>query len=297
MKLEALNDTGHRIGDGVQDDFAEWEREEITRRTLSGKLQKAREGKIVAGRLPVYGFRYTEDRNHYEVDETKMVAIRRLFSLIASGTSVSGTARILTEEGFPAPGSASRSPTAGAASRWQRPTVREAVLDDSYKPHSHQEISALVSRDVASRLDPELSYGVWYYNRREVVKTRRGKKIRKKPKSEWVAVPVPDAGVPRETLEAARRAIESNVKTAKSSRAGHREWALSGGIIRCGECGCALVAHTSRWTYYKKTAPRVLTNATLTAARHTAGPGEARTDARCLRTCTLPTRRPRCGTP
>lgn len=249
VKLEALNDTRHRIGDGVQDDFAEWEREEITRRTLSGKLQKAREGKIVAGRLPVYGFRYTEDRNHYEVDETKMVAIRRLFSLIASGTSVAGTARILTEEGFPAPGSASRSPTAGAASRWQRPTVREAVLDDSYKPHSHQEISALVSRDVASRLDPELSYGVWYYNRREVVKTRRGKKIRKKPKSEWVAVPVPDAGVPREILEAARRAIESNVKSAKSSRAGHREWALSGGIIRCGECGCALVAHTSRWTY------------------------------------------------
>jgi site-specific DNA recombinase len=53
VKLEALNDTGHRIGDGVQDDFAEWEREEITRRTLSGKLQKAREGKIIAGRLPV----------------------------------------------------------------------------------------------------------------------------------------------------------------------------------------------------------------------------------------------------
>ena len=141
MKLEAINDTGHRIGDGVQDDFAEWEREEITRRTLSGKLQKAREGKIIAGRLPVYGFRYTEVRNHHEVDEAKMVAIRRLFSLIASGTSVAGTARMLTEEGFPAPGSA----RFGPKSRWQRPTVREAVLDDTYFPHSALEVQSLIS--------------------------------------------------------------------------------------------------------------------------------------------------------
>ena len=32
VKMEALNDTGHRIGDGVTDDFAEWEREEISKR-------------------------------------------------------------------------------------------------------------------------------------------------------------------------------------------------------------------------------------------------------------------------
>jgi site-specific DNA recombinase len=183
VKLEALNDTGHRIGDGVQDDFAEWEREEITRRTLSGKLQKAREGKIIAGRLPVYGFRFSADRNHYEVDEAKMVAVRRLFSLIASGASVAGTARKLDEEGF--------APPSGAGARWQRPTVREVVLDDSYFPHSAEEIKRLVTPEVAARLRPGLSYGIWYYNRREVVKTRRGKKVRKKPKSEWVAVPVP----------------------------------------------------------------------------------------------------------
>ena len=85
VKMVALNDTGHRIGDGVTDDFAEWEREEITKRTLSGKLQKAREGKIIAGRLPVYGFRYTADRNYYEVDEATMVAVRRNFTLIGSG--------------------------------------------------------------------------------------------------------------------------------------------------------------------------------------------------------------------
>ena len=243
VKMEALNDTGHRIGDGVTDDFAEWEREEITRRTLSGKLQKAREGKIIAGRLPVYGFGYTPDRNYYEVDEAKMVAVRRIFSLIASGVSVTGTARQMDEEGFPPP----------QGTRWQRPTIREIIFDDSYLPHSHEEMAALVSPDVLACLD-DRPHGVWYYNRREVVKTRKGKKVRKKPKSEWVAVPVPDAGVPRETVESARRAIENN---EKFTSAGRREWELSRGIIRCGECGCALVALTSHYDYTKKDGTKV----------------------------------------
>lgn len=38
VRLEAMNDTGDSIGDGVQDDFAEWEREQM--------------GKIIAGRPP-----------------------------------------------------------------------------------------------------------------------------------------------------------------------------------------------------------------------------------------------------
>jgi site-specific DNA recombinase len=239
VELVALNDTGHMIGDGVMDSFAEWEREEITRRTLSGKRQKAREGKIIAGRLPVYGFRYTPDRDHYEVDEAKMLAVRRLFELVASGVSVSATARALDAEGLPAP----------AGTRWQRPTIREAVFDDCYKPHTHAEIKEIASPEVAARLDPDQSYGIWFYDRREVIKTRRGKRVRKKPRSEWIAVPVPDAGVPLEIVERARKALEGNEKT---STRGRREWELSGGIIRCAECGCALISHGSKWDYHKK---------------------------------------------
>jgi site-specific DNA recombinase len=64
-----------------------------------------------------------------------------------------------------------------------------------------------------------------------------------KARDEWIAVPVPDAGVPRELVDRARASIENN---ERCSSAGRRFWELSGGIFRCPECGRALVATTAR---------------------------------------------------
>jgi len=239
VRLVALNDVGHRIGDGLLDDFAEWERELITQRTLAGKLQKARQGKIIAGRLPVHGYRFSADRNSYEADEAKLAGVRRCLSLLADGRSVAGACRDLEALGLPSPGGV----------KWQKPTVRAMAYEDCYMPHSFEEIRELVSPEVSARLDPQKSYGVWWYNRREAVKTRSGRRVRMKPRSEWVAVPVPDAGVPKETVLAARKRLEDN---RPASNAGRREWDLSGGIIRCGHCGCAMTAHTATRNYRKK---------------------------------------------
>ena len=239
VKLEALNDTGHKIADGVQDDYSEYEREEIVRRTLAGKLQKAREGKVIAGRLPVHGYRFSADRNHYEADEAKLAGVRKCLSLLASGRTVAGTCRDLEALGLPSPG----------GKKWQKPTVRAMAYEDCYVPHTFAEVSVLVSPEVSGRLDPDLAYGVWWYNRRASVKTRNGKRIKMKPRSEWVAVPVPDAGVPRETAEMARSRMEEN---KPASSAGRREWELSGGIARCGHCGCAMCCHTATRNYTKK---------------------------------------------
>jgi hypothetical protein len=61
----------------VQDDFAEWEREQITLRTAAGRREKARQGEVIAGRLPDHGFRSGPDRESYEVAEEEMVTVRR----------------------------------------------------------------------------------------------------------------------------------------------------------------------------------------------------------------------------
>jgi recombinase-like zinc beta ribbon protein len=139
--------------------------------------------------------------------------------------------------------------------RWQRTFVRQCIFDDVYKPHSFEEVAALVSPEVAARLDPSKSYGVWWYNRRRAKRTRvlesrsseRRYKERvrytDKPRDEWIAVPVPDAGVPREIVDRARASIENN---ERCSSAGRRFWELSGGIFRCPECRRALVATTAR---------------------------------------------------
>jgi site-specific DNA recombinase len=66
--------------------------------------------------------------------------------------------------------------------------------------------------------------------------------LREKPRSEWIAVPVPDPGIPREWVDSAREAIKDN---AKPSANAHRVWELSGGVFLCGECGCRMVAQTT----------------------------------------------------
>jgi len=132
---------------------------------------------------------------------------------------------------------------------WHTTTIRDIVLDDCYKPHALEEIRDLVSSDVAACLEPGANYGVSWYNRRRVAtrqvaedgpegrRYRRVQKTVEKPRSEWVAVPVPDAGVPRDTVLAARDHVRQNRQT---SAAGGRFWELSGGIGYCAECGMRL---------------------------------------------------------
>jgi hypothetical protein len=50
--------------------------------------------------------------------------------------------------------------------------IREAIKDDVYRSHSHEEVAELVSSDVAARLDPKKRYGVWYFNSRRYVTKR-----------------------------------------------------------------------------------------------------------------------------
>jgi site-specific DNA recombinase len=134
---------------------------------------------------------------------------------------------------------------------WNKKTLREMILDDVYKPHTPEEIGALVneglmSREVAAGLDPERCYGVWWYNSRRTIRTRAKRddgsyywkqNVHARPRRDWVAVPVPDSGVPREHVDAAREAIKDNVR--REPAAEYRYWELAG-VFVCGVCGCRM---------------------------------------------------------
>lgn len=108
-----------------------------------------------------------------------------------------------------------------------------------YRPHSYEEVADLVTPEVAARLNPDRRYGIWWFNRRRVVQTQiseakpgeTGRRYRKhdktvyKPKEEWIAVPVPDPGTPREWVDAARDTIKDN---DVASSAGRRLWSSRG---------------------------------------------------------------------
>src|SRR5215207_5412157 len=210
--LRALNDRGDEspegeLTDGILDQLAKYERAKMAERSRRGKLRKAREGKVVATKRSLYGFRYNASRDGYEVDEETMAVVKRIIRMVgAEGAAVRAVKRTFEREGLPTP---------QGKEIWGQLFIREAIRDDAYRPHSRDDIEELVTKgqmsaEVASRLDPEKYYGICWFNRRrtktyqEAVNGPDGKrykrrvKITPRPEEEWIAVPVPDSGISRE---------------------------------------------------------------------------------------------------
>ncbi len=250
--LRALNDRGDdspegQLTDGILDQLAKFERTKIAERSRRGKLRKAREGKIIASVSPDYGFAFTETRDSYLVVEEEIRVVERIFRMIGTeGATLHRVKRTFDGE---------RLPTPGGKRYWSKFFIRSCVLDDVYKAHTFEEVRALVSADVAAKLDPEKRYGLWWFNKVRSTVTqaaengpdgrryrRRVKRV-ERPRAEWVAVPVPDPGIPREWVDAAR---ESIAKNKKASRNGGCFWELSGGVLRCAECGWCMKTGTTK---------------------------------------------------
>src|SRR5829696_914008 len=139
------------------------------------------------------------------------------------------------------------------------------IRDDAYRPHTFEEVASMVAPEVSARLDRDRLYGIWWFNRRERKERqvaevgvngrryRRRSKNTMKPREEWVAVPVPDPGVPREWVDAAREPIKDNRRPPSTNRT---FWELSGSLLYCGCCGHVML-HDSRvhedgaWHYYR----------------------------------------------
>jgi DNA invertase Pin-like site-specific DNA recombinase len=73
-KIQALNDRGDEspegeLTGGILDQLAKFERAKTAERTRRGKLRKAKEGTIVAGRMATFGFDFNEDRDGYVVNK------------------------------------------------------------------------------------------------------------------------------------------------------------------------------------------------------------------------------------
>lgn len=223
-KLKALNDRGDdspegELTDGILDQLAKFERAKTAERSRRGKTRKVREGKVVKGPRPPYGFRYTEEGVGLAVEPTTMRVVARIVEMLGrKGESLGAVARRLNGEGIPSPGDGD----------WHKPRIRALVKDDLYRALDVEEVaeSGLVPPDIVRALDPEHHYGLWIWGRNAQTK---------------VAVPVPlsDPAPPREVADAARERVGDRQRRP-ASRIGQRFWQLGGGIARCGECGSVL---------------------------------------------------------
>jgi site-specific DNA recombinase len=124
-KMRSLNDRGDdsaeaELMNGILDQLAKFERAKMAERTRRGKLRKAREGKIIAGRYPTFGFGFNETQNGYEVDEEGMPVVRRNFRLVAEDTPRYAVKKCLEREGVPAP---------KGGKHWSRSYTRRVVYE------------------------------------------------------------------------------------------------------------------------------------------------------------------------
>jgi DNA invertase Pin-like site-specific DNA recombinase len=252
--------------------FSEYQRDDLVETMQQGKRGVARAGKVVPSRFAPYGFRYDRDSRSYVIDNSRMESVSRLFRMVGiEGKALWAVKRVFDVEAVP---------TTRGGRYLHVTTLRDMILNDAYRPHTNEDLAVLVdagnlSPDVLSTLDPKSSYGIAWYNRHQVETIPGDRQIKTpRPRSEWIAMPVPDSGVPREWVDAAREAIKDNVRP---SDAGRRYWNLKG-FSHC-PCGARLTPHTVT----KKGARASTTSAT--------GTGAAGTPARMPAT-TAPTGKP-----
>jgi site-specific DNA recombinase len=250
-KIRALNDRGDEtpegdLTDGILDQLAKYERAKIMERTRRGRLQKAREGKIIATMKPPYGFRYNEARDGLVIYEPERRVVEKIFRLAAEGYGTRVIQTRLYREGIPSP---------TGKDVWHRPTLKRMILSDTYKPYTYEEAMELVPPAAAATLTEGGEYGIRWWNRfswksRQVSeptqdgRRRYRRKVAYSPRSrdEWVGAPV-SAFLPRELVEKARAQVSAPRPQERKNLA--RGWELRG-LMRCPSCGGAMTTHTAK---------------------------------------------------
>lgn len=256
VRLLALDDGGHRLADAVMDEFGDWWKEQIRDATVAGRMEKARQGRVIGSKAPLFGFRFVKDERRkvvgYAVDEARMEVVRKIIETVATVGSINGTKRVLERENVPTP---------GGGPVWREVTIRRTVMNDAYYPHSPEELRPLLAAaGSTARVDEGREYGVLWYPQTKVERlepdpsrgyaraTREGQYARE----EQVPIPVPSSGIPREVLDAARLALRGNVRFRNT---GDRVYELAS-IVRCADCGNRLATNRKlqdgrRYDYYR----------------------------------------------
>jgi site-specific DNA recombinase len=232
------------LTDGILDQLAKYERAKIAERSRRGKLRKAREGRAVAP-IAKYGYRFNEARDALLIHDPEMAVVEKIFRMAAEGRGVTRIQSVLYNEGVPSP---------RGRPVWDRRVLRKIISSDEYRPLSFEEISELVAPEVAARLDRSKSYGVQWYNRDKAVtrtvtepdgnggrRYRKRKTLVRRPREEWLAIPVPASErLPRDLVEMARVTMDATKGSERKHLA--REWELRG-VMRCS-CGTKLKTKT-----------------------------------------------------
>ena len=194
--------------------IAEVEREKITERTMRGKLERARAGKLPQGTgKGCYGYRYIKETGRRETDPFQAVVVQRIFKQYVDSQSFSQVSNELNEAGIPA----------FSGGRWYPLTIRRILMNETYTGR------AVYRKTKRLRLRRNNGHGP-------------ASRVVAQPQEEWVAV---EDSTPRIIDEALWHRVQEILHDPERTRRRPtpRHYALRG-RLKCGICGSAMVGQT-----------------------------------------------------
>ncbi|KKR71508.1 MAG: Resolvase domain protein [Candidatus Roizmanbacteria bacterium GW2011_GWB1_40_7] len=213
---------------------AEMERINIAERMRKGKIHKAKSGKLIGHQAP-YGYKYQlimgTEGGFFKVCEPEAEIVRMIFHWVADeGYSMRRVVKELYELGI--------KPPKGKRDSWPKSSIARMLNREDY-------------------------IGISYYNRREAVaprnpikfeKYRRVKKSsrRKRPRDEWIAIPVPRI-IDDDLFHRAKQRMLENFLYGKRNK--QYEYLLTGKVM-CA-CGAKRVGDGVREHHYYRCAARI----------------------------------------
>ena len=202
----------------------EVEREKIAERTMRGKAERARSGKIPQGTgKGIYGYRYIQETGQRKTDDDQAVIVNQIFRNFCSGAGCSGIAGELNREGL----------TAFGGGSWHPLTIRRMLMNETYTGRT-----------------------VYRRTRAEVVRNGLdGKKHRRvvtQPESAWIDITgATPAIVSPEVFADAQNILNDPNRRLKGRP--NRHYKLRG-RLRCLACGTPMVGQSlakGRYAYYR----------------------------------------------
>ena len=223
--------------------IAEVEREKIAERTMRGKVERARSGRLPQGTgKGCYGYRYDLKAGRREIADEQASNVRLIFEQFINSASCSRIAKELNDKGVPAFGGGS----------WHPLTVRRILQNETY-----------TGRTIYRRTRVE--------KRRDLRSGKIGRQVLSQPESEWIEVPgATPALITRETFDRARAILGDPSRRLRGKPLANYRLR---GHVRCLVCNTPMVgqAHAGgRYRYYR-------------CRRSYSGPFEGKCDSRYVR--------------
>lgn len=204
--------------------IAEIEREKIAERTMRGKLERARSGRLPQGTgKGIYGYTYSRQTGTRALHDLQAPVVQRIFDQFLGGWGVSRIAYQLNRDHIPA--------FAGGA--WYPLTVRRILMNETYTGHT-----------IYRRVHVELS--------RDPVTGKKRRKLVERDEGEWIEVPdVSPPIIDGTTFMRAKALLEA---PGRRERGRPTETYRLRGRLRCWSCNTPMTGQTlgrGRWRYYR----------------------------------------------